>query len=66
MAARRGSRDRLILCAGAFAAAAAFAAGAAAQGPSGPSAPERFAMRVVAQGLDAPWEITWGPTASSG
>ena len=24
-------------------------------------APERFAMRVVAQGLDAPWEITWGP-----
>jgi len=61
MAARRGSRDRLILCAGAFAAAAAFAAGGAAQGPSGPSAPERFAMRVVAQGLDAPWEITWGP-----
>jgi len=24
-------------------------------------APERFAMRVVAQGLDAPWEVTWGP-----
>jgi PQQ-dependent dehydrogenase (s-GDH family) len=24
-------------------------------------APERFAMRVVAQGFDAPWEITWGP-----
>src|SRR4029079_13794626 len=22
---------------------------------------EHFAMRVVTQGLDAPWEITWGP-----
>jgi len=27
---------------------------------SGPP-PERFAMRVVTQGLDAPWEVTWGP-----
>jgi quinoprotein glucose dehydrogenase len=24
---------------------------------------ERFAMRVVAQGFDAPWEVTWGPDA---
>ena len=33
-----------------------------AQGPSGGgSASERFVMRVVTQGLDAPWEITWGP-----
>ena len=23
--------------------------------------PERFAMRVVASGLDGPWELTWGP-----
>jgi PQQ-dependent dehydrogenase (s-GDH family) len=23
--------------------------------------PERFVMRVVTQGLDAPWEVTWGP-----
>ena len=42
----------------ALVAAAAFAAGLAAQTPQGP---ERFAMRVVAQGFDAPWEITWGP-----
>ena len=39
-------------------AAAAFAAGLAAQAPP---ATERFAMRVVTQGLDAPWEVTWGP-----
>jgi len=25
------------------------------------TSPERFAMRVVTQGLDAPWEVTWGP-----
>ena len=59
-AARRGTCDRLILCAFAF--AAAFVAGMAAQAPSGGgSASERFVMRVVTQGLDAPWEITWGP-----
>src|SRR3990167_8182042 len=23
--------------------------------------PERFEQRVVASGLDAPWEIAWGP-----
>ena len=23
--------------------------------------PEKFSMRVVATGLDGPWEITWGP-----
>ena len=23
--------------------------------------PEKFTMRVVATGLDGPWEITWGP-----
>jgi PQQ-dependent dehydrogenase (s-GDH family) len=39
---------------------AAAAAAVAAQAGSAPS-PERFAMRVVTQGLDAPWEITWGP-----
>ena len=42
----------------ALVAAAAFAAGLVAQAPP---AGERFAMRVVTQGLDAPWEITWGP-----
>ena len=42
----------------ALVAAAAFAAGLLAQAPP---AGERFAMRVVTQGLDAPWEITWGP-----
>jgi len=31
------------------------------QAPSGGSVSERFVMRVVTQGLDAPWEITWGP-----
>jgi PQQ-dependent dehydrogenase (s-GDH family) len=38
-------------------ATAAFATAAA----QGPAAPERFVMRVVTQGLDAPWEIAWGP-----
>ena len=42
----------------ALAAAATFAAGLLAQGSP---ASERFAMRVVTQGLDAPWEIAWGP-----
>jgi PQQ-dependent dehydrogenase (s-GDH family) len=37
------------------------AAGAAGVGAQSGSPPERFAMRVVTQGLDAPWEITWGP-----
>src|SRR6188474_1939870 len=23
--------------------------------------PERFAMRVLAAGLEGPWEVTWGP-----
>ena len=23
--------------------------------------PEKFTMRVIATGLDGPWEITWGP-----
>ena len=42
----------------ALVAAAAFAASLLAQAPP---AGERFGMRVVTQGLDAPWEITWGP-----
>lgn len=29
--------------------------------PVVPDGPERFTMRVVATGLDAPWELTWGP-----
>lgn len=29
---------------------------------SGPPS-ERFTMRVVTQGLDAPWEVAWGPDA---
>jgi PQQ-dependent dehydrogenase (s-GDH family) len=41
-----------------LAGAALFATVPAAQTPA---APERFAMRVVTQGLDAPWEIAWGP-----
>ena len=27
---------------------------------------ELFSMRVVVSGLDAPWEITWGPIGSCG
>ena len=42
----------------ALAAAAATSIGLMAQRTD---APERFAMRVVTQGLDAPWEVTWGP-----
>jgi PQQ-dependent dehydrogenase (s-GDH family) len=45
------------LLAAALAGAAFFATSPTAQTPP----PERFAMRVVTQGLDAPWEITWGP-----
>ena len=45
------------LLAAALVGAALFARAPAAQTP----ATERFAMRVVTQGLDAPWEITWGP-----
>ena len=60
-AAGRATHDRLTLCASVIAFAAAFVAGMAAQAPSSGAAPERFAMRVVTQGLDAPWEITWGP-----
>jgi PQQ-dependent dehydrogenase (s-GDH family) len=41
-----------------LAGAALFATVRAAQAPA---ASERFAMRLVTQGLDAPWEITWGP-----
>jgi PQQ-dependent dehydrogenase (s-GDH family) len=29
--------------------------------PVVPAGPEPFTMRVVATGLDAPWELTWGP-----
>jgi PQQ-dependent dehydrogenase (s-GDH family) len=58
---RPGIQWRLILGAAALTtAAAAFATAPAAQGPP-PSPSERFAMRVVTQGLDAPWEITRGP-----
>jgi PQQ-dependent dehydrogenase (s-GDH family) len=36
--------------------------GAAQRGPeSARVATKRFAMRVVAAGLDNPWEVTWGP-----
>ncbi len=31
------------------------------QRPVTQPAPERFAMRVVAQGFDSPWELLWGP-----
>ena len=57
MTLRRGPRGSTLLAAG-LAAAAAFAMALSAQSPP---APERFVMRVVTQGLDAPWEITWGP-----
>jgi len=61
-ASRRGGRRRLLMLgAGAGALALAWGAGPAAQGPSGSPPAERFSMRVVTQGLDAPWEITWGP-----
>ena len=36
-------------------------AGPADAGP--PMSEDTFSMRVVASGLDAPWEITWGPDA---
>jgi PQQ-dependent dehydrogenase (s-GDH family) len=45
-------------------AAALVAAGWLIAGAAQPaSRDERFAMRVVAQGLDAPWEIAWGADA---
>ncbi len=28
--------------------------------------PEAFTMRVVAAGLDNPWDLAWGPDGSSG
>lgn len=31
------------------------------QGPVAQSGPERFVMRVVAEGFDGPWELLWGP-----
>ncbi|HEX5109624.1 MAG TPA: glucose/sorbosone family PQQ-dependent dehydrogenase [Vicinamibacterales bacterium] len=44
------------------AAAAAFAAALAArQGPAATRSLDRFTMRVVASGLDGPWEVTYGP-----
>jgi PQQ-dependent dehydrogenase (s-GDH family) len=33
----------------------------AAKADAGPPSEDTFALRVVATGLDAPWEITWGP-----
>ena len=42
-------------------AAALVAAGLAVPAAQLTRGPERFAMRVVTQGLDAPWEVTWGP-----
>jgi len=56
----RWPRARLGLTAAVLTGAAALTAALAAQTPA-PAAPARFAMRVVTQGLDAPWEITWGP-----
>jgi glucose/arabinose dehydrogenase len=56
MRAGRGARCGRVMLAAALA-TAAFATAAA----QGPAAPERFVMRVVTQGLDAPWEIAWGP-----
>jgi PQQ-dependent dehydrogenase (s-GDH family) len=42
--------------------AVALVAGAGAQNVERPaSGPERFEKRVVTTGLDAPWEIEWGP-----
>ena len=46
---------------GALAACAAVVAAVAGMGAQSGAPQERFAMRVVTQGLDAPWEITWGP-----
>ena len=37
--------------------------GPADSGSGQPVSEDTFAMRVVASGLDAPWEITWGPDA---
>ena len=56
-AARRGRPRVRITLAAALAGAAAFATVPGAQSQP----PERFAMRVVTQGLDAPWEVSWGP-----
>jgi PQQ-dependent dehydrogenase (s-GDH family) len=41
--------------------AALAAAAALTTAAQSPPAPDRFVMRVVTQGLDAPWEVTWGP-----
>ena len=57
MTAGRGARRGRVMLAAALAATTAFATAAA----QGPASPERFVMRVVTQGLDAPWEVAWGP-----
>ena len=50
-----------LLCGGA-AILFAFAVGVlASQGPTATRSSERFTMRVVATGLAAPWEVTYGP-----
>jgi PQQ-dependent dehydrogenase (s-GDH family) len=41
--------------------AAAWGARSDAQGPQTARATERFAMRVVASGLEGPWEVAFGP-----
>ena len=47
---------------GALGVAVAVVSLAAAQDPTlVTDPPERFTMRVVATGLDGPWELTWGP-----
>src|SRR5262249_49247985 len=44
------------------AAVAAMAVATAVQDPTVVmSPPERFSMRVVASGLEGPWEVAWGP-----
>jgi quinoprotein glucose dehydrogenase len=55
---RRGRPRGAVTLAAVFAGAVLLAHEPAAQTPA---ASERFAMRVVTQGLDAPWEIAWGP-----
>jgi PQQ-dependent dehydrogenase (s-GDH family) len=50
-----GRRALLVVAAAFVAAGLTVPAAQLARGP------ERFAMRVVTQGLDAPWEVTWGP-----
>jgi PQQ-dependent dehydrogenase (s-GDH family) len=58
MTGRGGQPRGGVTLAAVLAGAALLATALAAQTPA---APERFAMRVVTQGLDAPWEIAWGP-----